>query len=66
MPTDKNHLGLDYGNGAMDVRDRFTFAPTYNIPGFKSPGEMLEGWSVNAIVVLQSGFPWTAADHHDI
>jgi len=62
MPTDKNHLGLDYGNGAMDVRDRFTFAPTYNIPGFKSPGEMLEGWSVNAIVVLQTGFPWTAAD----
>jgi Carboxypeptidase regulatory-like domain/TonB dependent receptor len=61
-PTDKNHLGLDYGNGGMDVRDRFTFAPTYNLPGFKSPGQMLEGWSVNAIVVLQTGFPWTATD----
>jgi hypothetical protein len=22
--------------------DRFTFSPTYNIPGFKSPGQVLQ------------------------
>jgi hypothetical protein len=62
MPTDKNNLALDYGSGAMDLRDRFVFSPSYQIPGKKFPGQMLEGWSINAIVTLQSGFPWTPSD----
>ncbi len=62
MPTDSTNLLLDYGNGAMDLRHRFTFSPTYQIPGLKSPGQMLEGWSVNALVTVQSGFPWNPSD----
>ena len=62
MPTDSTNLALDYGNGAMDLRNRFTFSPTYQIPGLKSPGQMLEGWSVNALVTVQSGFPWNPSD----
>ena len=53
--TDKNNLLLNYGNSASDLRHRFTFSPSYAIPGMKSPGQMLEGWSVSSIVVLQSG-----------
>ena len=62
IPTDSTNLLLNYGNGAMDLRHRFTFSPTYQIPGLKSPGQMLEGWSVNALVTVQSGFPWNPSD----
>lgn len=62
MPTDSTNLRLNYGNGAMDLRHRFTFSPTYQIPGMKSPGQMLEGWSVNALVTVQTGFPWNPSD----
>ena len=62
MPTDSTNLLLNYGNGNMDLRHRFTFSPTYQIPGLKSPGQMLEGWSVNALVTVQTGFPWNPSD----
>ncbi len=62
LPTDKNNQRLDYGNGNFDVRHRFTFSPTYLVPGMKSPAQMLEGWSISGILALQSGLPWTAAD----
>jgi hypothetical protein len=61
-PTDKGNLRLNYGNGLNDIRHRFTFSPTYNLPEVKSPGQMLEGWSVNAIVTLQTGVPWNPSD----
>ena len=62
LPTDKNNLRLGYGNSNYDIRQRFTLSPNYRIPGMKSPGQMLEGWSINAIITLQTGLPWTAAD----
>jgi carboxypeptidase family protein len=62
VATDKNNLRLNYGNSAYDLRHRFTFSPTYLIPGMKSPGQMLEGWSVNGIVTLQGGLPWNPSD----
>jgi hypothetical protein len=61
-PTDVNNIRLNYGSGDNDIRHRFTFSPTYLIPGIKSPGEMLEGWSVSGIVTLQSGLPWYPDD----
>jgi len=59
---DKNNLRLLYGNSAGDLRNRFTFSPSYNIPGFKSPAQMLQGWSVSGILVLQSGQHWSPND----
>jgi hypothetical protein len=59
---DKGNLSLTYGNIPTDQRQRFTFSPTYLIPGMKSPGQMLEGWSVNGILTLQSGLAWNPAD----
>ena len=55
LPSDGNNLRLDYGSSATDLRQRFTFSPTYLIPGIKSPRQMLRGWSVNAILTLQTG-----------
>ena len=62
LPTDKNNLGLNYGNLTIDLRHRFTFSPTYNIPGMKSPAEMLQGWSLSAILVVQSGLAWNPSE----
>jgi hypothetical protein len=62
VAIDKNNLRLNYGNSAYDLRHRFTFSPTYLIPGMKSPGQMLEGWSINGIVTLQGGLPWNPSD----
>ena len=61
-PTNANNVRLNYGNSDFDIRHRFTLSPTYLIPGMKSPGQMLQGWSVSGIVTLQSGLPWTNSD----
>jgi hypothetical protein len=60
-PDGRNYQVV-YGNGDADIRNRFTFSPTYLIPGRKSPAQMLQGWSVSSIVILQSGNPWYAID----
>jgi hypothetical protein len=62
LPQDSLHPGADYGNSDFDMTHRFTLSFTYDIPGIKSWGQMLEGWQLNSIVTLQSGQPWTAFD----
>jgi hypothetical protein len=51
-----------YGNSDFDIRHRFTFTATYALPGRKGFAQMLEGWSLNSVVVLQSGLPWGVQD----
>lgn len=52
-----------YASGDYDIRHRFTLSATYNIPGIKSPGQLLQGWQISSIVTLQSGLPWYAQDY---
>ncbi len=61
-PINAYNVRLNYGNSDFDIRHRFTFSPTYLIPGIKSPAQMLQGWSISGIVTLQSGLPWSASD----
>lgn len=62
-PMDIYRPQLNYGNGANDIRNRFTFSSTYALPGLKfAPAQMLQGWSLNAIFVAQGGQPWWASD----
>ena len=61
-PTNAYNVRLNYGNSDYDIRHRFTFSPSYLIPGIKSPAQMLQGWSVSGIVTLQTGLPWTNSD----
>jgi Carboxypeptidase regulatory-like domain/TonB dependent receptor len=61
-PYNPANLSMYYGNGAADIRNRFSFSPTYQLPGIKSPAQMLKGWSVNAIVLMQGGTPWSPFD----
>ncbi len=51
-----------YGNSDFDVRHRFTLSATYNIPGIKGYGQVLEGWQINAIANIQSSQPWRVND----
>jgi len=53
---------LLYGNSNFDIRHRFTWSMTYTLPGRTGYGQMLEGWSLNSIVTLQSGLPWGVGD----
>ena len=63
LPSDPNNPALNYGNSDFDIRNRFTFSPNYRIPGIKTPGQMLEGWSVSGILTLQGGLPWYPLDN---
>jgi hypothetical protein len=62
IPADNNQINRGYGTSNNDIPDRFTFSPTYKIPGKKVPGQMLEGWSISSIVTLQTGQPWWPVD----
>ena len=47
---------------ALDARHHFTFTATYEIPGVKLPGQILEGWAVNGSLDLLSPLPVAALD----
>lgn len=65
IPISGNQAEL-YASSDFDIRHRFTLSTTYNIPGRKSRGQILEGWSLNSIVTLQTGMPWGVGDSsHD-
>jgi hypothetical protein len=54
-----------YANTDFDIRHRFTLSLDYAIPGKKGFGQLLEGWSVNTIVIVTSGLPWGLSDQSD-
>ncbi len=62
LPQDSTHPKLDYSNSDSDLRHHFSLSLTYDIPGRKSKGQLLEGWRVNSAVVLQSALPWNVTD----
>ena len=62
LPPNSSNLRSQYASSDWDIRHRFTLSLTYALPGKKSPGQILEGWSVNSIVALQTGQPWYTQD----
>ncbi len=70
FPQDSSRPGAEYGRSNFDVRHRLSWGASYDLPmgrGHRlSPagriGEALAaGWSVHAILTLQSGRPFTVA-----
>jgi hypothetical protein len=57
-----NLHGQLYSPTTFDIRHKLTISGTYNIPGRKSPGQILEGWSLNGAAIIQTGAPWHIAD----
>jgi hypothetical protein len=54
-----------YSSTDFDIRHRFTLSLDYALPGKKGYGQMLEGWSINTVVLITSGLPWGLADLSD-
>jgi hypothetical protein len=60
-------FGRDYGNSAFDARHRWVWTFDYEIPSLKKvwsavPGRLVEGWRINGINALQTGFPISFQD----
>jgi hypothetical protein len=53
---------LNYGNASFDARHHLTLTATYDIPGRKAPGQMLEGWQINTTVNILSALPFNPYD----
>ena len=51
-----------YGTTQFDIRHRFTFSTTYDLPGFNAPAQLLKGWSLNSVVTLEGALPWGVND----
>jgi hypothetical protein len=62
QPIDSTNVKNLYGNSPFDIRHHMTLSITYAIPGIKTPGQILQGWSLNSIVNLQSALPWGVND----
>jgi hypothetical protein len=62
QPIDSTNTKALYGNSPFDITHHFTFSTTYAIPGIKTPGQMLQGWSLNSIINIQTGAPWGVND----
>jgi hypothetical protein len=65
QPQDSNHPEFEYGASDFDIRHRLTFTSTYNIPGKKGFGQLLEGWQINGIFTYETPQPWVAFDPND-
>jgi hypothetical protein len=64
IPIDstKSIKSQQYGPSSFDIQQRGTISGTYNIPGRPGFGQVLEGWSINAVALIQSGLPWGVSD----
>ena len=54
-----------YADTDFDIRHRFTLTLDYALPGKKGFGQLLEGWSINTVVLVTSGLPWGLSDQSD-
>jgi Carboxypeptidase regulatory-like domain/TonB dependent receptor len=65
QPMDSTNPGREYSNSDFDIRHRATITASYDIPGKKGFGQLLEGWKVNTIVTLAGSQPWNIIDSSD-
>jgi hypothetical protein len=62
VPINSQNQKSIYGDSLFDIRHHFTASVTYLIPGKKTRSQLIDGWSLNAIVLMQSGAPWGIND----
>jgi hypothetical protein len=62
LPQNSLAPQLEYASGDFDIRHRFTFTSSYDIPGINGFGQVLKGWKLNGIMNLQTAQPWIAFD----
>jgi len=57
VPQNSLDFAAEKGSGDYDIRHRFTFSATYELPSVKSFAQMLEGWQITSLVTLQGAYP---------
>jgi hypothetical protein len=62
MILDHNDLPRDWGPSALDVAEQVSISARYDLPGSNSRNRLINGWQVNLITTLLSGFPFTPQD----
>jgi len=65
QPQDSTNPGAEFSNSDFDIRHRATITASYEIPGKKGFGQLLEGWKLNSIVTLAGSQPWNIIDTSD-
>ncbi len=61
-PVQNQNQRSMYASSMFDIRHHFTASVTYLIPGHKTRSQLLEGWSLNSILLMQTGAPWGVND----
>jgi len=62
---DSNNPAAERASADTDIRHRFTFATTYELPSRPGYAQLLQGWRLNSILTAQTGEPLTFYDDVD-
>jgi opacity protein-like surface antigen len=65
QPQNSYDPRAEYAASDFDIRHRATFTASYEIPGKKGFGQLLEGWKLNTIVTIAGSQPWNVIDGND-
>jgi hypothetical protein len=65
VPQNSLNYAAEHGSADFDLRHRFTFSATYELPSRKSALQLLEGWQLTSLVTVQSGYPMEFFDADD-
>jgi hypothetical protein len=63
LPQNSQDVKAEYASSDFDIRHHFSFTTSYDIPGKKGYGQLLEGWKLNAIITIQSAQAWNVDDY---
>jgi carboxypeptidase family protein/TonB-dependent receptor-like protein len=65
VPQNSLNYRAERGNGDFDIRNRFTLGITYALPSIEGHWQLLKGWQVNTIAMLEGGEPFSLFDDVD-
>jgi hypothetical protein len=65
VPPNSLNYNAERGNADYDIRNRFTVSATYQFPSKKSTWQMLEGWEMTSVAMVEGGEPFTLGDFND-
>jgi len=57
LPQDSTNFKGDYGNSDFDTRNGFVGYANYEVPGFRGPKLLTNGWEMNTVITLKGGQP---------
>jgi hypothetical protein len=57
LPQDSTNFKGEYGNSDFDTRNTFVAYANYDVPGFRGPKLITNGWEVNSVITLKGGEP---------